>query len=96
MQDKFIDMLVNAVKLLANYLVDEDVLFIRTVQNTLRQLLSTQPGLDVLQYLEPIERAFIKHFASLKEKDTDVHGPGSSRHDSCYQIAWHVHFSYNA
>ena len=53
-------MMVAALQLMADYLVDPDVLVIKSVQFTLRHLLGTQLGRDALAQLNPVTQSYLQ------------------------------------
>lgn len=53
-------MLVAALQLMADYLVDPDVLVIRSAQFTLRHLLGTDLGRQAFEHLDPITQAYLQ------------------------------------
>ena len=53
-------MLVAALALLVEYLVDEDVAVIRSAQYTLRQLLTLPEGAEALRALDPVSQSYIQ------------------------------------
>lgn len=53
-------MLVAALQLMADYLVDPDVLVIRSAQFTLRNLLGTDLGRQAFEHLDPITQGYLQ------------------------------------
>ena len=53
-------MLVAALQLMADYLVDPDVLVIRSAQFTLRNLLGTDLGRQAFDHLEPVTQGYLQ------------------------------------
>ena len=53
-------MMVAALQLMADYLVDPDVLVIRSVQFTLRNLLATQLGRDAFAQLDAVTQGYLQ------------------------------------
>jgi hypothetical protein len=52
--------MVAALQLMADYLVDPDVLTIRSVQFTLRHLLSSQLGREALSQLDAVTQSYLQ------------------------------------
>lgn len=63
-------MLMEAIKLLSVYLVDDDVPLIRMSQEALRQILRSQQGIETLKLLDDLQKSYIKHLAHSKRETT--------------------------
>ena len=56
----FITMMVAGLQLMADYLVDPDVLVIKSAQFTLRLLLATAAGKEALSHVDPVARSYLQ------------------------------------
>ena len=53
-------MMATALRLMADFLVDPDVVVIKSAQFTLRHLLATQLGQDALSQLQPVSQGYLQ------------------------------------